>query len=123
MAPVDVHFATSFRAQQWRVVRLVAVSQGMPLECSSGPPAETPWAWRRWLHGSGRRAPRYRAYRVSIDGSSACFASGPWQASQFTFACLPPLLVSATSAWQVSQVSCPAKWTGWAAISPMAAPR
>ena len=62
-------------------------------------------AWPGWPRGSARTKPPCQAASgTTIPGSSACFASGPWQASQATLACLPLLFTSASSEWQASQV-------------------
>src|SRR5271169_3877710 len=60
------------------------------------------WQVKQIVFGSGLKA-------LLAEGSAACFASAPWQASQPTPACLPPFQASRSSVWHSTQAVRPAK--------------
>ena len=94
MAPGDGSFRASAADRDAGLCGWWQVSQGKPVEWS----AETTCgkllglaALASWQRTQSTAVSSFAG--VTEPGSSACFASGPWQASQFTCACLPSFLL------------------------------
>jgi hypothetical protein len=85
------------------------VAQLSPPECSAtttvgyhaGLPVRAAWQPMQRLAISG-------SFGFTVSGASACAASGPWQLSHATAACLAAARISTMSAWQSAHAVCPA---------------